>query len=201
MNIILFDNNRAEFYPLSLTRPISYFRIGVLTIKEKWEKYYDSISVHTEKYLSKKYILKLEEDNIWINAQIIPNESIITEINNLRVGESLFKNSILLAFRSKDNSSSNLNEISSNAKFSFLTSITDIFSLNGEEINNDLKRMYSNNDLEWNTEVKNLEEIKNSNTKIGKNSIYIEKGARLNNCILNTNNGPIYIGKDASHFI
>ena len=65
------------------------------------------------------------------------------------------------------------------------------------EINNDLKRMYSNNDLEWNTEVKNLEEIKNSNTKIGKNSIYIEKGARLNNCILNTNNGPIYIGKDA----
>ena len=53
MNIILFDNNRAEFYPLSLTRPISYFRIGILTIKEKWEKYYDSISVHTEKYLSK----------------------------------------------------------------------------------------------------------------------------------------------------
>ena len=197
MNIILFDNNRAEFYPLSLTRPISYFRIGILTIKEKWEKYYDSISVHTEKYLSKKYISKLEEDNIWINAQIIPNESIITEINNLRVGESLFKNSTLLAYRSKDNSSSNLNEISSNAKFSFLTSITDIFSLNGEEINNDLKRMYSNNDLEWNTEVKNLEEIKNSNTKIGKNSIYIEKGARLNNCILNTNNGPIYIGKDA----
>ena len=77
--------------------------------------------------MSKKYILKLEEDNIWINAQIIPNESIITEINNLRVGESLFKNSILLAFRSKDNSSSNLNEICSNAEFSFLTSITDYF--------------------------------------------------------------------------
>ena len=99
MNIILFDNNRAEFYPLSLTRPISYFRIGILTIKEKWEKYYDSISVYTEKYLSKKYISKLEEDNIWINAQIIPNESIITEINNLRVGESLFKNSTLLAYK------------------------------------------------------------------------------------------------------
>jgi len=197
MNIILFDNNTAEFYPLSLTRPISYFRIGILTIKEKWENYFDSVSVHTEKYLSNKYILTLEEDNIWINAQVIPNESIITEINNLRVGESLIKNNELLAFRNKTNSSNNLNEIRSNAEFSFLTSITDIFSLNGDEINNDLERLYSNNDLEWNTDVKNLEEIKKNNIKIGNNPIYIEEGASLNNCILNTKGGPIYIGKDA----
>ena len=55
MNIILFDNNRSEFFPLSLTRPISQFRVGIFTIKEKWEKYYDSVSVYTDDYLSNKY--------------------------------------------------------------------------------------------------------------------------------------------------
>ena len=38
MNVILFDNNRTNYYPLSFTRPIAYFRIGILTIKEKWEQ-------------------------------------------------------------------------------------------------------------------------------------------------------------------
>ena len=40
MNIILFDSNRENYYPLSYTRPISYFRIGILTIQEKWENNY-----------------------------------------------------------------------------------------------------------------------------------------------------------------
>ena len=44
MNIILFDNKREDFYPLSLTRPIAEFRLGVLTIKEKWGSYFDSVS-------------------------------------------------------------------------------------------------------------------------------------------------------------
>ena len=52
MNIILYDTNRINYYPLSYTRPIAYFRCGILTIKEKWEKYYNSVSVKTEEYLS-----------------------------------------------------------------------------------------------------------------------------------------------------
>ncbi len=48
MNVILFDKNRDNYYPLSFTRPISNFRVGILTIKEKWEQYYNSVSVRTE---------------------------------------------------------------------------------------------------------------------------------------------------------
>ena len=40
MNVILFDTDRENLYPLSLTRPISDFRVGILTIKEKWELFY-----------------------------------------------------------------------------------------------------------------------------------------------------------------
>ena len=196
MNIILFDNNRSEFFPLSLTRPISLFRVGIFTIKEKWEKYYDSVSVYTDDYLSNKFPLTVKDDNIWINAQLIPNDSIITEINNLRIGESLKRDSKILAFRSKDFKSNNLNEISSNAQFSFLNSITDIFTINGAEIKNDFLFISSNKTTDWQGQ-NDSELLANSNIKIGQYPIYVEKGAKINHSIFNTTIGPIYIGKDA----
>ena len=196
MNIILFDNNRSEFFPLSLTRPISQFRVGIFTIKEKWEKYYDSVSVFTDNYLSNKYPSIVLDDNIWINAQLIPNDSIITEINNLRIGESLKKDSKILAFRSKEFKSNNLNEISSNAQFSFLNSITDIFTINGSEINNDFLFISSDKTTDWQGQ-NDSELLANSNIKIGQYPIYVEKGAKINHSIFNTTSGPIYIGKDA----
>ena len=55
MNVILFDTDRENLFPLSLTRPISDFRVGILTIKEKWEIYYKYVSVKTEEYLSDKF--------------------------------------------------------------------------------------------------------------------------------------------------
>ena len=196
MNIILFDNNRSEFFPLSFTRPISQFRVGIFTIKEKWEKYYDSVSVFTDNYLSNKYPSTLKDDNIWINAQLIPNDLIITEINNLRIGESLKKDSKILAFRSKEFKSNNLNEISSNAQFSFLNSITDIFTINGSEIINDFLLISSDKTTDWQGH-NDSELLANSNIKIGQYPIYVEKGAKINHSIFNTTSGPIYIGKNA----
>ena len=197
MNVILFDSNRVDFYPLSFTRPISCFRVGILTIKEKWEVFFDSVSIYSEDYLSKKFQSNIMEDNIWINARALPSQSLITEIKNLRIGECLNHNDSKIAFRSSSYSAKNLNKVKSNANLSIINSISDIFSFNGEEIKNDFKRMFSGNDFEWRGDVKNLEEIKNSNVKIGNGAIYIENGAKLNNCILNTTNGPIFIGKDS----
>ena len=197
MNVILFDSNRVDFYPLSFTRPISCFRVGILTIKEKWEVFFDSVSIYSEDYLSKKFQSNIMEDNIWINARALPSQSLITEIKNLRIGECLNHDDSKIAFRSSSYSAKNLNKVKSNANLSIINSISDIFSFNGEEIKNDFKRMFSVDDFEWRGDVKNLEEIKNSNVKIGNGAIYIENGAKLNNCILNTTNGPIFIGKDS----
>ena len=68
MNIILYDQNRSNYYPLSLTRPISHFRIGILTIEEKWKRYCKSVSVKTDDYLSQKFAINQTQDNIWINS-------------------------------------------------------------------------------------------------------------------------------------
>ena len=192
MNIILFDNKREDFYPLSLTRPIAEFRLGVLTIKEKWGSYFDSVSTFSNDYLAEKFnTKKIKEDNIWINSQLLPSKDIVTEIKSLRVGEVLKKESIILAFRNSEFSSDELNNVESNSDFSFLSSITDIFSLNGEEIIADIALMNLQNNM------KSLNEITDSNIKSGKFPVYVEEGATIENCYINTSEGPVYIGKNA----
>ena len=192
MNIILFDNKREDFYPLSLTRPIAEFRLGVLTIKEKWGSYFDSVSTFSYDYLAEKFnTKKIKEDNIWINSQLLPSKDIVTEIKSLRVGEVLKKESIILAFRNSEFSSDELNNVESNSDFSFLSSITDIFSLNGEEIIADIALMNLQNNM------KSLNEITDSNIKSGKFPVYVEEGATIENCYINTSEGPVYIGKNA----
>ena len=191
MNIILFDNKREDFYPLSLTRPIAEFRLGVLTIKEKWGNYFDSVLTFSNDYLAEKFnTKKIKEDNIWINSQLLPSKDIVTEIKSLRVGEVLKKESIILAFRNSEFSSDELNNVESNSDFSFLSSITDIFSLNDEEIIADIALMNLQNNM------KSLDEITDSNIKSGKFPVYVEEGATIENCYINTSEGPVYIGKN-----
>ncbi|MBK7183485.1 MAG: glucose-1-phosphate thymidylyltransferase, partial [Bacteroidetes bacterium] len=57
MNYILFDDAaRTNLLPLTFTRPVADIRIGILTIREKWEKMLQTkTSSKTEDYLSKKY--------------------------------------------------------------------------------------------------------------------------------------------------
>ena len=190
MNIILFDNKRKDFYPLSLTRSISEFRLGILTLREKWESYFDSVSIFSNDYLAEKYDTNIKDDNIWINSQLLPSKDIVTEIESLRVGEVLIKESVILAFRNSEYISDKLNNVESNSEFSFLSSITDIFRLNGEEIINDIKLLnFQNNE-------KNLVELTDSNIKSGKYPVYVEEGATIENCFINSSEGPVYIGKN-----
>jgi len=178
MNIILFDSNREHYYPLSYTRPISDFRMGILTIKEKWEKYYKSVSVQTVDYLSVKFPLKTEKDNLWINSKILPCSALITELKSLRVGELLGKDGETLAFRSAFFDAKKLNKIDSHVAIDTLENIWDIFSDNEREIKRDFILL---------TKRRNSQALGESNTLLG-TDIFIEKGAKISCSILNTEN-------------
>lgn len=195
MNVILFDKNRSNFYPLSLTRPIAYFRIGILTIKQKWEQYYPSVSVKTEDYLSLKFPLNIKKDNLWIDASFFPNQSLVTELNNLRIGEALEKDGRIFAFRKNNFDITKLNIIESNSSVDSIYKLSDIFSLNGDQIKYDFDLMFPKFKIE--ESPIQLERIKKQIVSFGNNPIYIEEGAKLQYCILNATDGPIYIGKDA----
>tara|TARA_B100002052_G_scaffold95601_1_gene88241 strand:- start:20966 stop:22144 length:1179 start_codon:yes stop_codon:yes gene_type:complete len=194
MNLILFDKNHSNYLPLSFTRPISFFRIGILTIKEKWQFYYNSVSVKTEDYLSYKFKINLEDDNLWVDSSILPCKELITEVNNLRLGESLVHEGEVIAFRNKTFDYVKLNIIESHSLFSSVESLTDIFNLNENEIINDFERIKTHKNSKY---LNRFIDLYSSNVKIGDGEILIEDGAILNNCTLNTSNGPIYIGKDA----
>ncbi len=85
MNYILFDDSlvREHLLPFTFTRPICEIRIGILTIREKWEYELGSkVSYKTEKYLSEKYpeVVSAQEDNIWINGSVLPSPELIKAI-------------------------------------------------------------------------------------------------------------------------
>ena len=198
MNTILFDHNREAFLPLTFTRPISNLRIGIVTIKEKWECYFDTVSVKTEDYLSAKFPIQLSDENLWINAQVLPNQDIVDEINALQKGEVLVKRDTPIAFISEKFDMESLQKKESKSNFTLLSHIWEIISQNGEEIKNDFDQMVTSQyGKASRKEIEILKQIKESNIKIGNHPIHIEEGAKVNQSILNTTEGPIYIGRDA----
>ncbi|MBM3403859.1 MAG: glucose-1-phosphate thymidylyltransferase, partial [Bacteroidetes bacterium] len=71
MNYILFEDSltRAQLLPLTFVRPIAEIRMGLLTIREKWEKFLkEPTSILTENYLSAKYPIHKQGNNILINS-------------------------------------------------------------------------------------------------------------------------------------
>ena len=189
MNVILFDSDRENLFPLSYTRPISHFLVGIFTIKEKWELYYSNVSVKTVDYLSDKYTCVMKKRNLWINSSILPNDDLISEINSLRGGEMLKKGDTIIAVNNFSLKDHNLDMIESNVLYNSINHVTDIFLLNGEEIKNDFKTFALR-------EMIDSQDLSVTNKHIGDYPIYIDKGAVVECSCLNTTDGPIYIGKD-----
>ena len=90
MNYILFDDKtvRDHLLPLTFTRPVCDIRIGILTIREKWEhELRSAVSIKTEEYLSIKYpeVLSKKENNIWINGAVLPTKGLVNAIKKLKM--------------------------------------------------------------------------------------------------------------------
>ena len=78
LNIILFDSDaRDELLPLTATRPMGELRLGILTLREKWERFFKgSVSYITQEYLQEKYPINIEEENFIVNAGVLPNNKL-----------------------------------------------------------------------------------------------------------------------------
>ena len=74
MNYILFDGPfRNALLPFTYTRPVADIRIGILTIREKWETFLGlTTTTVTEDYLSKKFPMVEFSDNTMINGSYLP---------------------------------------------------------------------------------------------------------------------------------
>ncbi|GAA0729601.1 GlmU family protein [Aquimarina litoralis] len=193
MNYILFDGaSRNALLPFTYTRPVADIRIGILTIREKWEKYLGyTTSTVTEDYLSEKYPMVEVEENVMINASFLPTKNLVVMIQNLQPEQAIFYEDEPIAFYTKEDQEVDFDTydvIQYNYDVLTVKNTWDIFSKNEEAIKEDFVLLI---------EDRTSEPIPESVRVIAPENIFIEEGAKLAFVTLNASNGPIYIGKDA----
>jgi UDP-N-acetylglucosamine diphosphorylase/glucosamine-1-phosphate N-acetyltransferase len=199
MNYILFDESivRTNLLPLTFTRPVSDIRIGILTIREKWEKYLKtSTSSLTDGYLSSKFpILKMEE-NVLINGSICPTDEIVAAVKNLKPNQTIVYNDTIIALHVTaeeldsigDTASEGIEEIQMKEAPVKIGHTWEIFSKNEHALREDFHLL---------TKGRKSQKISETNRILGAENIFVEKGARIECATLNATTGPIYIGKEA----
>ncbi|WP_289054136.1 putative sugar nucleotidyl transferase [Carboxylicivirga marina] len=205
MNLILFDNNfRSGMLPLTFTRPQADIRIGILTVKEKWEVWLDEVASYlASESLAEKFKLKMMDENMYVSASVLPNKQLVDVVKSMTLGQALFKDGVLLAAcGGKDvkeaieaNEFSPFVTIEFEGETTILDKIYQLIPHNQDEIKNDFELI---------TKGRQSQKIDETVTVVGANKkpelvnqIFIEEGAQVEYCYLNPQEGPIYIGKNA----
>ena len=193
MNYILFDGeHRDALLPFTYTRPVADIRIGILTIREKWELFLGTTTTTvTEDYLSDKYPMVEMEHNIMINGSYSPHEVLVNQVKNLKENQAVFDGNTIVAFYSLEDQEIDLDTfevIQSKAPLLKIETTWDIFSKNAAAIESDFKLLTAN---------RTSAPIPEKTVAFNPEAIFIEDGAQLPLCVLNATNGPIYIGKNS----
>ncbi|MEE1226176.1 MAG: GlmU family protein [Bacteroidales bacterium] len=193
MNYILFDASRNSLLPLTYTRPVCDIRIGILTIREKWEKYLgEKTSTITEDYLSVKYPTLQSEEMMLINGSICPTLKLVEAIKGLKIGQALVSgNNVVAIYKTREqflSEEDSTQEIEVCEDFIKITNPWDIFALNDKALRDDFQLL---------TKGRKSAPLSDTNRVVGEENIFVEEGAEVEFAILNAKEGPIYIGKDA----
>jgi UDP-N-acetylglucosamine diphosphorylase/glucosamine-1-phosphate N-acetyltransferase len=206
MNKIIFTEEFCQpenLHPFTLTRQIQDIRVGILTIREKWEKIlglpsYDKKEDDYKDLDRSINISDAVEDGgicFMIHGNVLPTPKLVKAINKLENGEFLSVNGnegIVFRFTK--------NETQEKHKIKIKKAVTvkeetvtiqypwHIFQLNDWAIRQDFDLL---------TKKRKSQPVSKTNQTVKPSAIFIEKGARLEHCILNASAGPVYIGKNA----
>lgn len=201
-NIILFDDDHwRSLLPLTYTRPIANLRVGILTIADKWKlRLGGNVSYITQDHLAEKFPINISDNNLVINARLLPNDNITDLIEQLDINDALLVNDTLVAARLNKHQFDNLVEdkdieelrgvdMTKHEKYlHFIERPYDLYLQNGKEIAKDFKIL---------TYRKKSAQISYHNYPVNPDQIYIAEGAEVTFSSLNATDGPIYIGPGA----
>ena len=191
-NIVLFDHpkTKQQLLPLTFTKPIAYLRCGIYTNHERWSKQSKSVKFLTETYLAANYPSPTEGEYIFVNAAFITSNELVDQILNLKLGECLTTPNNLIATHCqlaefKNGKYGNCTEIDSK-QYIEIANPWDIFAKNDAAIRLDFA----------NLNPSKSQSLSNTMGVIG-NNVYVEEGFEGNYSIINSETGPVYLGKDA----
>ena len=201
MSILLSDADHwKRLLPLTFTRPVGALRPGMLTIADAWWRMTEMpIGYRTEEYLRAKYPEVKSEAVREVDASLLPSPDLVSAVLDLEAGQALVKDGRALAFCIAGENKVAIGDWSA---------VPAYFTVNefaGDVVRFDRPwRIFQHcgaaiiNDFALLTEGRRSQRLSAYNTVIGDpNLIFLEEGAVVEASILNTKNGPIYIGKNA----
>lgn len=194
-NIILFDDAklRLQLLPFTYTRPTAGIRCGIHTLAEKWALYHGhDVSFLTEPYLQKQFPLNIQAENTFINGTFCPNPDLVDAIWSMPVETSLYTpEGMLIAVKTTaaDKNEMDLPTNLFSGAYLQIANVWDIFVHNGDQIKADFHFL---------TQHRQSEPLQDPHTRCyNASQIFIEPGAKIKAALLNAEEGPIYIGKNA----
>jgi len=191
-----------NLYPFTLTRQIQDIRVGILTIREKWEMIlgvtsFDRLEDDYKDLDRSIRLEKITEDDtcFMIHGNILPSQKLIKALKKLKDGEFISANGntgIIFRFSKKEIQEPNKIKVSKaitvRDEIKSIQFPWHIFQLNDQAIREDFELL---------TKKRKSQKISKTNKVIKQGNIFIEKGAVVENCFLNAEDGPIYIGKNS----
>src|SRR5210317_443929 len=145
MNYILYDGTmRNALLPLTYTKPVAEMRVGILTIREKWEKMLGyTTTTLTEDYLEEKYPMVEMEQNIMINASFLPNKELLAAVKSLQANQAIVQGEEIIAVHTtQDQEEVDFESYEKNHLVSDVLQIKntwDLFSLNDMALRSDFE--------------------------------------------------------------
>jgi len=191
-----------NLYPFTLTRQIQDIRVGILTIREKWEttlgmKSYDRWEDDYKDLDRSIRLDKLDDGDtcFMIHGNILPTAKLIKALKKLKNGEFISVNGntgVIFRFSKKEIQEPNKIKVSKaitlHDEIKSIQFPWNIFQLNDYAIREDFKLL---------TDKRKSQKISKTNKVIKPGNIFIDKGAVVEHCFLNATEGPIYVGKNS----
>ncbi|PUZ21752.1 glucose-1-phosphate thymidylyltransferase [Chitinophaga parva] len=194
-NYILFDTpDRDLLYPFTLTRPVAACRTGILTIQEKWAHWLQApCSFYTVHWLQEKYPLPaMEADSlqVLINGHLLPDAALVAAVQALEDGHELYKDNRLVAkaVKGKDFFTHGHKRLNHAPAILQVKTPWDLFQFNDKALRADFALL---------TAGRTSAPLPASNQVMGAGQVFLEPGAKVECCLLNATEGPVYLGKNA----
>ncbi len=191
-----------NLFPFTLTRHIQDIRIGILTIREKWEQSLDLPSFDKEEgsYKSGPRTIEMgaavKDGPVYlVHGNIIPSAKLVRLVKKLKAGEFIsVPNREALVYCISKNEIVDTNKIRVKKAIEFkgefreITYPWEIFQFNDWALKQD---------FELATKGRRSQKISSSNKLTQPGNIFLEKGVEMEHCIINATDGPVYIGRNA----
>lgn len=199
--IALFDTEERHMnlMPLSATRPVGEFRLGIMTLREKWaRKTSRGVGFYPIPYLREAYPMPENDgDVLFVAGCAVPTPEFVDAVAALERGCGLRAGDEPLAYRGTAEEIEKF-DFHSAPEFSgavVVRYVFDLFLLNADEIRKDFKELTAGRESQplspTNIVVGHYED------ESGAPRVFIEEGASIEGAVINLTAGPIYIGKDA----